>query len=77
MRKMKLKDLLPFISYTSEIQLMETKREYKNYHYIFPNELITRDIIEKFHPELLNRELSDGIHGEGIRDGVYIHLYKD
>lgn len=74
---MKLKDVLPFISYTAEIQLMETERGFKKYDYMFPKqEFIRRDIIEKFHPELLERELSDGIHGEGTRDGVYIHLYK-
>ena len=75
---MKLKNLLPFISYTADIQLMETEREHKSYAYMFPkSEIIKRDIIEKCYPELLDRELSDGIHGEGTRDGVYIHLYKN
>lgn len=74
----KLKDLLPFIAYDAEIQLMETERGFKNYEYIFSkDELIRRNTIEKFYPELLDRELSDGIHGEGIRDGIYIHLYKE
>lgn len=75
---MKLRDLLPFVSYAAEIQLIETKRDIGKFDYMFPeHEIVTRDIIEKFHPELLDRELSDGIHGEGIRDGLYIHLYED
>ena len=75
---MKLRELLPFISYTARLQILETERGYrKNYSYIFSKEeLITRSHIEKFNPELLDRELSDGVHSEGIRDGVYIHLYK-
>lgn len=74
---MLLKDVLPFISYTATIQLMETERGYKKYDYIFnSSELITRSTIEKHYPDLLNRELSDGIHGEGTRDGIYIHIYK-
>ena len=75
---MKLKDVLPFISYTADIQLMETERGHKSYTYLFPkSEIIKRHTIEEHYPELLERELSDGIHGEGTRDGVYIHLYKD
>ena len=73
----KLKDLLSFIAYDAQLQLMETERGYKRYEYVFnSNELIRRDTIEKCYPELLERELSDGVHGEGIRDGLYIHLYK-
>lgn len=72
-----LRDLLPFVSYEAQLQLMETEKGSKNYNYIFsPTELIRRDTLEKAYPELLDRELSDGIHGEGTRDGLYIHLYK-
>lgn len=72
-----LRDLLPFISYTATLVLMETERGYRDYKYMFnQTELIRRDVIEKFYPELLDRELSDGVHGEGIKDGIYIHLYK-
>ena len=75
---MKLRELLPFISYTARLQILETEGGYrKNYSYIFSKEeLITRSHIEKFNPELLDRELSDRVHSEGIREGIYIHLYK-
>lgn len=74
-----LRDLISFISYSAKLQLMETEkgRSRKDYNYIFKeDELITREVIEKCYPELLDRELADGIHGEGYRDGIYIHLYK-
>ena len=72
-----LRDLLPFVSYTATLVLMETERGHRDYQYMFNNtELIRRDVIEKCYPELLDRELSDGVHGEGTRDGLYIHLYK-
>ena len=75
---MKLRDLMPFISYTAKLQLVETEREYKEYTRIFPKcDLITRGTIQKHYPELLDRELSDGIHGEGFEGGIYIHLYKE
>ena len=75
---MKLRELLPFISYGARLQVLETERDSrKNYSYIFSkDDLITRSHIEKFNPELLDRELSSGIHSEGIREGIYIHLYK-
>jgi len=72
-----LRDLMPFISYTADLQIMETERDFKKYDYVFPKcDIIKRKTIEEHYPELLDRELSDGIHGEGVRDGVYIHLYK-
>ena len=58
----KLKDLLPFIAYNTPLQLMEIGRERKKYVYLFSkDDLIFRETIEKSHPELLDRELSDGI----------------
>lgn len=75
---MTLRDLLKFVSYTATLQIMETERDRKEYQYIFGrSELILRSVIEENYPELLDREVSDGIHGEGARDGLYIHLYKD
>lgn len=72
-----LRDLLKYVSYTATLQLMETPREKRDYQYIFDrSELILRSVIEENYPELLDREVSDGIHGEGVRDGLYIHLYK-
>lgn len=73
----KLKDLLPFIAYDVALQLVERDRNFRVYDYIFAGDLfIDRGAIEKNYPELLERELSDGIHAEGIRDGVYIPLYR-
>ena len=73
-----LRDLLPFISYNAQLHIVETERSHKRYEYVFSStELVQRGTIEEFYPDLLDRELSDGIHGEGMRDGVYIHLYKE
>lgn len=82
-----LRDLLPFISYGATLQIMEISRSERNqygnfggyaYEYIFPkSDLIVREVIEQCYPELLDREIADGIHGEGEREGIYIHLYKD
>lgn len=82
-----LRDLLPFISYGATLQIMEISRAERNrygntivndYDYMFPkSDLIMREIIEQCYPELLDREIADGIHGEGERQGIYIHLYKD
>lgn len=74
---MTLRDLLKFVSYTATLQLMETPKGKKEYQYIFgKSDLILRGVIEDNYPELLDREVADGIHGEGTRDGLYIHLYK-
>ena len=82
-----LRDLLPFISYGATLQIMEISRAERNrygnfvgyaYEYVFPkSDLIVRETIEQYYPELLDREIADGIHGEGEREGIYIHLYKD
>lgn len=86
-RTLYLRDLLPFISYGATLQIMEITRAERNrcgnfegyaYEYIFPKtDLIMRETIEQYYPELLDREIADGIHGEGEREGIYIHLYKD
>lgn len=73
-----LKDALLVIAYDARIQILTTPRRRKQYSYMFNNSaFINREILEKHYPELLDREMSDGIHGEGSRDGVYIHLYED
>lgn len=70
---MKLGEALKAVSYTARLQVME-KDEY-GYKFMFPKfDLITRETIEKFYPDLLGRELTDGFHGEGIRDGIYVHI---
>ena len=86
-RTLYLRDLLPFIAYGTALHLMEIPRaercRYGNvivndYEYMFPiGDEITRESIEQCHPELLDREITDGIHGEGEREGIYIHLYKN
>lgn len=70
---MKLGEALKPVSYTATLQVM--KKDDYGYTFMFPrSDLITREIIEKFYPELLEWELSDGFHGEGIRDGLYVHI---
>lgn len=82
-----LRDLLPFISYGATLQIMEISRAERNrygnfegyaYDYMFPEcDLVMRGTIEQCYPELLDREIADGIHSDGEREGIYIHLYKD
>lgn len=70
---MKFGEAIKAVSYTATLQIME--KDGYGYKFMFPKcDLITRETIEKFYPELLERELSDGFHGEGIRDGIYVHL---
>jgi hypothetical protein len=74
---MKLGLALKPVSYMARLQILE-KDEYGTYHYLFPeDELITRHVLEYHYKDLLDRELSDGFHGEGIRDGLYIHIKKE
>lgn len=73
---MKLGEALKSVSYVARLQVMK-KDEY-GYTFMFPKfDLITRETIEKFYPELLDWELSDGFHGEGIRDGIYVHIKEN
>lgn len=82
-----LRDLLSFIAYGTALHPMEIPRKERcrygntivnDYEYIFPvSDEITRETIEQYYPELLDREIADGIHGDGERGGIYIHLYKD
>lgn len=72
---MKLKDALGCMSYTARLVLLKRDDDYWNYSYMFPAcDLITRGTIEKFYPELLERELTNGCHADGIREGIYIHI---
>ena len=82
-----LRDLLSFIAYGTALHPMEIPRKERcrygntivnDYEYIFPvSDEITRETIEQYYSELLDREIADGIHGDGERGGIYIHLYKD
>lgn len=75
----KVKDVLPFIAYEASLQIVETEREYpRRYDNIFPESTgMNRRILEECYPELLERELSEEIHGEGMKDGIYISVYKE
>lgn len=71
---MTLREALKPVSYAAKLQVLELK-ENGSYEYIFPkSELITRGTIEKFYPELLDRPLTNGFHGEGWREGLYVHI---
>lgn len=62
----KLKDVLKCVSYCASLDIVEQGQN--QYNHLFPEcDLITREVIEKNYPELLERELSNGIHAEGIR----------
>jgi len=70
---MTLREALKPVSYAAKLQVVE--KENGSYKYIFPeSELITRGTIEKFYPELLDRTLTNGFHGEGMREGLYVHI---
>lgn len=71
----KLKDLMPFISYSAKLQIMERGMKGTFWSYIFPkNDIVRRETVERNYLELLERELMDGIHADGNREGIYIHL---
>lgn len=72
----KLKDVLQYISYCASLDIVEQGQN--QYKHLFPEcDLITREVIEKHYPELLERELSNGIHAEGIRkDRLVIPVKK-
>lgn len=71
---MKLGTALKAVSYNAQLVVMK-KNDTGVYNYVFPkDELITRATIETFYPELLDMELTNGFHGEGIRDGLYVHI---
>lgn len=71
---MKLGTALKAVSYVARLVVVK-KNEYGGYDYLFPNdELVTRATIETFYPELLDMELTNGFHGEGIRNGLYVHI---
>ena len=70
---MKFGEIIKGISYDAALQIME--QDGFGYKYIFSKyDLIRRGTIEKFYPELLERELGYGLHGEGFRDGIYVYL---
>jgi len=74
----KLRDVLQFVAYGTALDIAETNRMGIN-HLFGEDELITREIIERNHQELLARELYGGIHAEGYRrDTLFIPLdYKN
>ena len=65
----KLKDVLQYVAYGSALDIIEMEENgYNLYKHLFPeSDLVTRETIERFYPELLDREMKGGIHAEGIR----------
>lgn len=71
---MKLSLALKPISYTAQLQVVK-KNKNGSYDYVFPkDEYVTRFTIEQFYPELLDMELTNGFHGEGFREGIYVYI---
>lgn len=61
-----LRGALEFVSYGASLDILEYRGN--TFVSLFPEcGIITRGIIENFHPELLDRELSGGLHAEGSR----------
>ena len=73
----KLKDALQYVAYGTSLDIIE--QEGVQHHHVFPeSDLITREIVEEHYPELLERELTNGIHAEGIRkDRLVIPVKKE
>lgn len=70
---MTLREALKPVSYIAELQVM--KKTGFDYEYVFPKtELITREVLERFYPELIDREITDGFHGDGDRPGLYVFI---
>lgn len=76
----RLKDLLPYISYGTALDLVEQdkERDFVFNNHLFPkSDLITREVIERHYPELLEREVSNGIHAEGMSpDTIVVPIKK-
>lgn len=71
---MTLGEALKAVSYVARLQVLK-RNENGDYDYLFPkDELVRRDTLEKFHPDLLSCELTNGFHAEGVREGLYIHI---
>jgi hypothetical protein len=76
----KLKDVLQYVAYGTALDIIEVETSgYNSYKHLFSeSDLITRETIEHFYPELLKREMKGGIHAEGIRkDRLVIPLKED
>lgn len=72
----KLKDVLQYVAYGTSLDIIEF--ENGRFTHIFPEcDLTTREVIEEWYPELLERELFGGIHAEGTRkDRLVMHIRK-
>ena len=73
----KLKDVLQYVAYGTSLDIIEKDRN--QWNHLFPEcDLVTREAIEECYPELLERELANGIHAEGIRrDRLVIPVKKN
>ena len=76
----KLKDLLLYVSYGTALDIVEqdNERGFVFNNHLFPqSDLITREVIERHYPELLEREVTNGIHAEGMRpDTIVVPIKK-
>ena len=73
----KLKDVLQYVAYGTSLDVIEQNRN--QWKHLFPEcDLITREVVEEHYPDLLERELANGIHAEGIRkDRLVIPIKKE
>lgn len=71
----KLKDVLQYVAYGTALDVIEVDKWGKAAHLFSATDFTSRETIEKFYPQLLNRELYGGIHAEGPRrDRLLISL---
>lgn len=64
-----LRDLLPFVAYGAALDIVRV--ENGMVVHLFPEcDLVTREMLQKFRPDLLDCQLKNGIHAEGIRNGT-------
>lgn len=72
---MKVKDVLQHICYTANLDIVEVDKKAFKLNYIFPkNDIVSREIIECKYPNLLERNLSDGIHAVGRSNKITIPI---
>lgn len=73
----KLKDVLQYVAYGVSLDIIEVDDFGFNRHLFSESDLTARETIERFYPELLERELKGGIHAEGFRrDRLVIPVKK-
>lgn len=72
---MTLGEALKSVSYIAKLNVVEYDEDSPTWRYLFPaDEYVNRSVLEKHYPDLLKREMKDGFHGEGQREGIYCHI---